>query len=414
MIRKKVVLIVDDDRGNAELLATLFEDVYDLRVAFNGKKAIRMLKKIQIDLVLLDIQMPDMDGYAVAEQILQDDQLKGIPIIFVTAQRDEASVVKGFNLGAVDFISKPFHREELSARVNTHLQLSDLKRYFQTMLDSLSSMVALTNGREMFYCNQAMLDYFQVENLNGFKARHICVCSTFVDDSRFFSFDLQTQEGTWFDEITQLDIYERIVSIYSIADNDNRIFRVNLKPMGDGLHLAEFIDISRDFHHQTVLLDKSHSDPLTQTYNRVFFNENIDLILSHSQMHNAFLGVGFMDLDHFKNINDTFGHDVGDEVLKALVVCFNRAMRKSDVLVRWGGEEFMLFFELVNESDLVDVLEKFRKLVEETEFEGVGTVTCSFGGSIYLQGELIHDTIKRADQALYESKRAGRNRVTVS
>jgi len=123
--------------------------------------------------------------------------------------------------------------------------------------------------------------------------------------------------------------------------------------------------------------------------------------------------VAFMDLDHFKRINDTFGHDRGDEVLKAFVALIKEHIRSSDVFVRWGGEEFILILSVPDQAYLQMVLEKLRDAIARYDFEKPETLTCSIGATMYGEGETIQETIKRADEALYTSKAGGRNRVTV-
>ena len=125
--------------------------------------------------------------------------------------------------------------------------------------------------------------------------------------------------------------------------------------------------------------------------------------------------LAIVDLDHFKNVNDTWGHAAGDEVLKALAETFRRALRPADVFGRFGGEEFVALLPAADADDAADIAERLRRLTEESAIatpEGVIRVTLSAGHTTALPGDSPDDLLRRADSALYESKRSGRNRVS--
>jgi diguanylate cyclase (GGDEF)-like protein len=132
------------------------------------------------------------------------------------------------------------------------------------------------------------------------------------------------------------------------------------------------------------------------------------------ERHNQRFGIVMLDIDHFKRINDNFGHDVGDTVLKKLAQIFENSIRTSDFVARWGGEEFLICCTTIEESDLLPIAETIRQLVAETKFERVGQITASLGCAAIVKGETIGELIKRADVALYEAKNNGRNLTVVS
>ena len=119
------------------------------------------------------------------------------------------------------------------------------------------------------------------------------------------------------------------------------------------------------------------------------------------------------DLDHFKEVNDTHGHDIGDVVLRNTVELVQRQIRKSDTLARWGGEEFMIITPLTDVLELKSIAESLRTKIEKQEHEHAGVVTASFGGSILRSDDNFANLIKRVDAALYQSKKQGRNRCTI-
>jgi diguanylate cyclase (GGDEF)-like protein len=156
------------------------------------------------------------------------------------------------------------------------------------------------------------------------------------------------------------------------------------------------------------------TDNLTGLSNRTHMNQILHKEFSRFQRHNQRFGIIMLDIDHFKAINDKFGHDVGDLVLKKLASIFEKAIRNSDFVARWGGEEFLICCTTIDEEDLLPIAETIRQLVENTEFDRKQTITASLGCAAIVKGESIGDLIKRADVALYEAKNNGRNQSVVS
>ena len=156
------------------------------------------------------------------------------------------------------------------------------------------------------------------------------------------------------------------------------------------------------------------TDPLTNTYNRRYFNEILQNELSRVQRYNTPLTFIILDIDHFKEVNDTFGHIVGDHVLIQLSALITTELRDSDVLARWGGEEFTILAPNCDTACGLQLAEKLRLVIEKTAFPDVGKLTCSFGVTNYHAHDDQHKLIKRADDSLYRAKKAGRNRVESS
>jgi diguanylate cyclase (GGDEF)-like protein len=156
------------------------------------------------------------------------------------------------------------------------------------------------------------------------------------------------------------------------------------------------------------------TDNLTGLSNRTNMNQILRREFSRFERHDQRFGIVMLDIDHFKNINDSFGHDTGDIVLKKLALIFDSAIRNSDFVARWGGEEFLICCTTIEEADLLPIAETIRQLVASTDFEYVGQITASLGCAAIVKGETIGVLIKRADVALYEAKNNGRNQSMVS
>jgi len=156
------------------------------------------------------------------------------------------------------------------------------------------------------------------------------------------------------------------------------------------------------------------TDNLTGLSNRTHMNQILRQEYSRFERHDQRFGIIMLDIDHFKNVNDKLGHDTGDRVLKKLASIVASAIRASDYVARWGGEEFLICCTTIEEADLLPIAETIRQLVANTEFEQVGQITTSLGCAAIVKGETINELIKRSDIALYEAKNNGRNQSIVS
>jgi len=145
----KTILVVDDEESNLYLLNNLLSSTYDVKSAYSAQHALNILNKIEVDLILLDIQMPEMDGFEMAFKLKEDEKLADIPIIFLTAQKEEKTISYAFNLGAEDYITKPFLKEELKARVHTHLKTRELQQRL-TKQNEVQSNILINQARLSF------------------------------------------------------------------------------------------------------------------------------------------------------------------------------------------------------------------------------------------------------------------------
>ncbi|MDA3949885.1 MAG: diguanylate cyclase [Spirochaeta sp.] len=300
---KQTVLIVDDEPGNVQAVANLLKDECRIQVANNGEKAISIASGTKKpDLILLDVLMPGIDGYEVCKQLKEKSETSTIPIIFVTARDTVSDEEKGFLLGALDYISKPFHPALVRARVRTHLSL---KR--------------------------------------------------------------------------KTDLLEQI----------------------------------------------SMLDGLTGIPNRRSFDEQIEKESRRTRRGGQSLSVVIMDIDLFKQFNDNYGHGLGDQCLQKVARALeNVAERSGDVVARYGGEEFVAVLPATDAEGAAAMAEKFRVSVEALavphEYSSVtNVVTLSLGVATVSPGagnddDAVTKLLKRADEALYAAKKAGRNRCVVA
>ncbi len=179
----------------------------------------------------------------------------------------------------------------------------------------------------------------------------------------------------------------------------------------DDSYIVIFTDITELIKYEEKLKELAEKDPLTNIYNRRAFDKFLERELERMRRYRRPFSLVMFDLDHFKEINDTYGHQVGDEVLKGVADLIGRNLRKTDVFARWGGEEFMILLPETPIKNAEKFAEKIHNLMKTVEFEKVGKVTASFGVTEAKENDTVDEIIKRVDRAVYEAKKLGRNRI---
>lgn len=290
------------------------------------------------------------------------------------------------------------------AQEELHLQ----KEFITNLLDAQPNMMILTDGNTSSFMNKAVLRYFKCKSLIEFTERYNCICYQFICNDIYFHSKKVKDGQNWIEALLEFPQNEHIVTIQSLKDGIIRAFNVSVRKFNND-YAVNFTDISETVFKQRDLENKTIHDKLTKAYNREYLEQNIQRVLSQNET----IAFTIIDIDHFKNINDTYGHDVGDEVLKELVKVISDSSRKEDVLIRWGGEEFLLLLKADDNQTLFKTVEHIRKAVENHKFSITDKITCSFGAVLHDKSHTWKKSFKAADIALYEAKASGRNRVVI-
>lgn len=450
------ILVVDDVPANIKLLeAKLASEYYDVITAKDGFEALAQAQENKPDLILLDVMMPGMDGFETCKKLKENPDLSHIPVVMVTALSEQSDRVRGLESGADDFLTKPINDMALFARVKSLIRikvlLDELRMRDQTrsqlgiaaentfVSDVRNSKILLVDDdpvQAKILVGKLAEDY-QVDWLEepsgaldkaaagGYDAIIVSTLLTDTDGLR-----LATQmKGR--DEI-------RHVPVLMLVDEDDTKNMLKGLEMGINDYLRVPVDKNemaariktqirrkryqealRNSYQQSISM--AITDGLTGLYNRHYLNTHLENLCKQALNNRKPLSVIILDMDHFKQVNDTHGHDAGDLVLKQLAATMLDLARSSDLVARYGGEEFVLLLPETTIESAKEVAERIRKTVEgyafiiETSSGKTISKTISLGVStLKLSGDTPAELLKRADLALYEAKNGGRNRVVVN
>lgn len=277
--------------------------------------------------------------------------------------------------------------------------------YSQSVLDAIPSPIIVTDGHQIIAANQTFLSYFHYINILEFKRDHECVCEYFEEGDTEDYLMPMLNDQRWTEYISDHPLMNHKAKI--TMDGKTTIFDVKLsllKFREEYRYVVIFTDISS---MQSI----SMTDPLTGIANRLHFSMVYEHAINVALREQLPLGIIFFDIDHFKRVNDTYGHLVGDKILKHIAQLVKLRLRKSDIFARWGGEEFIILLPDTSLEEASQVAEMLRTTIESQVFEGVGKITCSFGITVLKEEESADTLLKRVDELLYRAKEDGRNKI---
>ncbi len=450
------VLVVDDILANVRLLeAKLTAEYFDVVTAMNGLDALEAIQRTKPDIILLDVMMPGIDGIEVCKRIKADPATQHIPVVMVTALDQPEDRVRGLEAGADDFLTKPVNDISLFCRIKSLVRLKMLTDELRVRSDSGSAIGILTREdyRESDSAGRVLLvdprDSSSERIIACFEHKHMIVRVTghqqAIEAAQdgvnpyelvIVSFDSEHYDGLRL--CSQLKSMEstRQTPILVIVDPDNQPGLLRALDMGVNDYLMRPVDRQelkarvstqiRRYRYTERLrasvkasIEMAITDPLTGLYNRRYLETHLNHLIEHYINRGKALSVVAVDVDFFKAINDTYGHDIGDKVLQELSVRLKANTRSVDLCCRVGGEEFIMVLPNTAPDLSSRIAERLRRSVASKSFEcGVSQaipVTISVGvASLNGSDDTLEKLLKRADQALYAAKREGRNRVVIA
>ena len=449
------VLVVDDIVANVKLLeARLKAEYFEVLTATSGFEALDIAARTQCDIIILDVMMPGLDGFETCRRLKADPKTAHIPVVMVTALDQPSDRVTGLQAGADDFLTKPIRDVALLTRVKNLVRLKRL-------LDELRGRAigrdpsaagagiahdpATVGGRVLLVDDRAS----SYERLRAVIAKRFDVHVHTDPESALFhiadtpydlvivSLSLNNYDGLRL--CSQLRNLEktRSLPLVIIADpeGDAKILRgldmgVNdyiVRPIDPNelmarivtqLRRKQYADALRTSVEQTM--EMAIMDRLTGLHNRSYFDTHFRTMTSQAVTRGKELSVVITDIDFFKSINDTHGHDVGDDVLREFGDRIRRSVRGADLACRYGGEEFVLVLPDSDEKAALSIAERLRARMDHDPIPVAGgqkelSITISLGvASVRGPTDTAEALLKRADEALYRAKREGRNRVMLA
>jgi two-component system cell cycle response regulator len=418
-------------------------------------KALAICDSTQVDLILLDIMMPGIDGFDVCERLKSDPRTSHIPVVMVTALDQPADRVRGLKAGADDFLTKPVNDLQLISRVKSLLRLKTLSDELRMRSETarnfgIDDLLRLGDGRADENGHVLLVDGRANSQERIIRALKPIAEVTATSDpqaalfeaaerpfelvivnSNFDDYDplrlcsqLRSLERTRFLPllVTEQGADEMIVRALDLGINDYIV-----RPLDPNELVARCLtQIRRKRYNDRLRASVQHTielavtDALTGLNNRRYLDNHLKILFNRSLTRGRPLSVLITDIDRFKQVNDTHGHDAGDEVLREFAARIRSTVRGADLACRYGGEEFVVVMPDTPPEVAATVAERLRAAVETMPFtlrdSGVAlNITASFGISSRLETvETPEHLMKQADRALYEAKNAGRNRVVAA
>ena len=446
------VLVVDDILSNVKLLeAKLSAEYFEVITAYNGEQALARVASDAPDIILLDVMMPGMDGFEVCRRIKSNTKTTHIPVVMVTALDQPSDRVTGLDAGADDFLTKPVDDMSLFARVRSLVRLKMMTDELR-MREETGQSMGLTDASETMFepdpTGRILIVDDRPESVAWFRAA--LEAKNKVADIATFDEALVSARGGDFDLIVvslgirAFDGLRLCSHLRSLAEIRNTPILV-LVSEGENRKLAQALDMGvNDYlmrpvdrnelmarvktqlrkkryadklrHNMQLSLEMAITDQLAGLHNRRYMARHLDTLMKNASEAKP-ISFLIMDIDYFKAVNDTYGHDVGDEVLRDFASRIGANVRGIDLACRYGGEEFVVVMPDTDAGYAYTVAERLRQSIELTPFPisrapDKINVTASIGiASSNGNGDDSDKLLHRADQALYRAKREGRNRV---
>lgn len=437
------ILVIDDTPAALKLLKDILSiEGYDVRPFNNGELALRSARAEAPDLVLLDIRMPGMNGFEVCGQLKADSSLGEVPVIFISAATDLEDKVRGFEAGGVDYITKPFQKEEVLARVKTHVELHRSRRELRR------TAAELRRSEEILKIAQAIahLGHWELDVEDGtvrwsdetyrilgydprdFEPNQDSLFNAIHPEDResVMANIAKTRDGEGFNFEHRVVLPDgRVRMVHSVGkivcccENEQPLVVATIQDITERVPrqlLGVIQDITERKELEMRLEAEARTDSLTGCATRRRFLEVAHQEVERARRYGSALSLLMIDLDHFKRINDVYGHEVGDRALQALARVCRETLREEDVVGRLGGEEFGVLLPESDGDQAIEAGKRLREAIAAVEVPlgnglplrftaslGVATLSLSDAGVEVLQ--------RRADQAMYAAKAAGRNTV---
>ncbi len=419
------ILLVDDNAANLILLESLLRDEgAELYKAVDGEEAIGLCRKNDFALILLDVQMPGIDGYETARIIKGIEACRLVPIIFLTAiYRDPVYARMGYEAGAVDFLTRPIDPPTLRGKVGVFLELKRQKdRLEREIAQRIKTEQALRTAEEKYrnIFERAVEGIFRSTVGGEFEAINPAFARILGYESSEEALQKVHTSNVYKHPGDRTDFLEKLMKEKSLNDYELRLRRRDgsLIWVSESCRLFEeggefYIEgVVEDITHRKLceldLQAKATLDALTGIPNRYLFFDRLGKSIANAGRYGEKLALLFIDLNDFKQVNDQYGHHAGDMLLSMVAERLKSRLRSSDTFARLGGDEFCVLLErTVDHDSIAKIADEFIDCLSAPfEFDGIScAVGASIGISVYPEnGSKSDDLVKKADEAMYRVK----------
>ncbi len=426
------ILYVEDENDvrefTSKLLTSLLKKVY---TAKDGQEGLDIYKENfnNIDLIISDINMPKMNGLIMCEKIKEIN--KDIPLVITSAHNDTNFLKKAIEVGVSTYAMKPIDLYQLIESITKAMepillrkQLVELNLSLETkieqeickiksILDAQNNIIILTNKENITNVNKKFLQFFGIDDFDKFLETKKNIFDFFIEEFGFITKNQIIKQESWLRYIKDLPEVDRIVKIKNYL-HEEKVFTINVEYYENKEHYYVFslTDITQIKEKSNLLEYQASHDRLTGLFNRNKFDEFYSKEVKRSKRYKTELSIIIFDIDDFKIINDTHGHQIGDVVLKEISQIISLHIREQDIAVRWGGEEFLVLLPHTNLDGATTVANKIRTNIEVYSFTQLNLkITASFGVCELKEEDTDESLILRTDKFLYEAKNNGKNKV---
>jgi len=413
MSNRTSILIVDDEPLNLKLVGVILGDYYEVHFARNGEDALTYVQNKGTDIILLDITMPGMNGFEVAQELKKSEKTSHIPIIYLTGDNSEETIEKAFDTGAVDYISKPFRKKELLVRIKNRIETEDLRANLEFMLKKNEHLLDIVSHHVSYIKTnlQGIITEISPSFYSIIQASKKLIGKN-INILKSGNTPQQLYKTLW-DTIENGQKYSMDIENINFSGGTNWYKSTIIPDANQDGEVSGYIAFYTNIDDKVQYKEKANTDYLTGLNNRQKFEIAINEEISRAQRYHHPFSVIMIDIDYFKMVNDTFGHDAGDIVLKEFSQLLTDNIRQADILARWGGEEFIILCPNTQIDGAKSLAETLRVKIQEHIFSDIGQKTASFGVTQYQDGTDLKTVFINVDNALYRAKEDGRNRVVV-
>lgn len=283
----------------------------------------------------------------------------------------------------------------------------------KSILDAQDNIIIVTHNENITNVNKKFLDFFEIKDFDDFTSSGKNIFDFFQEEFGFITKEKINKQESWIQYIKDLHEIDRIVKIKN-SSNEEKVFAINVDyyENKDDYYVISLTDITKLKEKSNLLEYQASHDKLTGLYNRNKFDEIFSKEIKRAKRYNNDLSLILFDIDDFKNVNDTYGHQMGDEVLKELAKLLTNNVREPDICVRWGGEEFLILLPQTNLQGAISVAEKLRITISKEPLTSLKLpITTSFGVVQMNENDDEFSLISKCDKLLYSAKNSGKNKV---